>query len=123
HDLNSFPTRRSSDLPIKEADFPMVYKYQGRFSLDDKRLPKNLDLKTVGQKVIKYNNNYYVFYIRDRKETVQPTYEEVKSKVLSDYQNQFEQQYNEQLLKNAQINLNETVLNQLKAKYNKKTLN
>lgn len=109
--------------PIKEADFPMVYKYQGRFSLDDKRLPKNLDLKTVGQKVIKYNNNYYVFYIRDRKETVQPTYEEVKSKVLSDYQNQFEQQYNEQLLKNARINLNETVLNQLKAKYNKKTLN
>lgn len=108
---------------IKEADFPMVYKYQGRFLMNDKRLPENLDFNTLGKKVIKHNNNYYVFYIRDKKNEYQPDYSEVKSQVLSDYQNQYENQYNQELLNKAVIIINQPVLNQLKAKYNKKTLN
>src|SRR5690606_18094495 len=44
---------------VNEDDFPMVYKYQGRFTLDDKRLPPNLDIQTIGNKVIKHNNLFY----------------------------------------------------------------
>ena len=108
---------------VKEEDFPMLYKYQGRFTLDDKRLPLNLNIESVGKKVVKHNNNYYVFYIRDKKQATISTYEEVKSKVLSDYQNEYEQQYNDNLLKNAKIIVNQSVLDQLKIKYNKKNLN
>lgn len=108
---------------VKEEDFPMLYKYQGRFYLDDKRLPANLELNTIGKNVVKHNNNYYVFFVRERKEAVQPTYDDVKSRVLSDYQVEYEKEYSNELLKNAKINVNEAVLNQLKAKYNKKNLN
>ncbi|MEG1267074.1 MAG: hypothetical protein RSE19_11415, partial [Myroides sp.] len=100
-----------------------VYKYQGRFYMNDKRLPENLDFDSLGKNVVKYNNNYYVFYIRDKKDEHQPTYDEVKSQVLSDYQNQFENQYNQELINKAEIKVNQQVLDQLKTKYNKKSLN
>lgn len=122
-DANAYHKLLKNNHKIIEDDFPMVYKYQGRFTLDDKRLPLNLDINTVGNKVVKHNKNYYVFYIRDKKAASIPGYDEVKNKVLSDYQNQYEQQYNENLLKNAKIIVNQPVLDQLKSKYNKKNLN
>lgn len=108
---------------VKEADFPMVYKYQGRFFMNDKRLPENLNFNTLGENVVKHNNNYYVFYIRDKKQEYQHNYEEAKNQVLSDYQHEFENQYNQNLLNKAIININQSVLDQLKVKYNKKNLN
>lgn len=108
---------------IKEEDFPMVYKYQGLFYLNDKRLPSFLTLDTLGKKVVKYNNKYYVFLVRDKKEATQPDYETVKNQVLSDYQAEVEVQFNEKLLQNAKITTNKEVLQLLEAKYNKKNLN
>lgn len=122
-DAKTYHKLLKNNHKVKETDFPMVYKYQGRFYRNDKRLPENLDFNSLGKNVVKYNNNYYVFYIRDKKDEHQPTYDEVKSQVLSDYQNQFENQYNQDLINKAEIKVNQSVLNQLKNKYNKKSLN
>lgn len=122
-DAKTYHKLLKNNHKVKEADFPMVYKYQGRFYMNDKRLPENLDFNSLGKNVVKYNNNYYVFYIRDKKDEHQPTYDEVKSQVLSDYQNQFENQYNQELINKAEIKVNQQVLDQLKTKYNKKSLN
>ena len=91
--------------------------------MDDKRLPQNLDLRNLGKKVVAFNDNYYVFLIRDIKESYIPTFDEIKSKVQSDYQNEYEVKYNKGLLNTAKIEVNENVLNQLIQKYHKKTLN
>ncbi len=122
-DAKTYHKLLKNNFKVKEADFPMVYKYQGRFYMNDKRLPENLDFNSLGKNVVKHNNNYYVFYIRDKKSEHQPTYDEVKNQVLSDYQNQFENQYNQELINKAEIKVNQPVLNQLKTKYNKKSLN
>lgn len=122
-DAKTYHKLLKNNHKVKETDFPMVYKYQGRFYRNDKRLPENLDFNSLGKNVVKYNNNYYVFYIREKKDEHQPTYDEVKSQVLSDYQNQFENQYNQDLINKAEIKVNQSVLNQLKTKYNKKSLN
>lgn len=122
-DAKTYHKLLKNNFKVKEADFPMVYKYQGRFYMNDKRLPENLDFNSLGNNVVKHNNNYYVFYIRDKKHEIQPSYEDVKSQVLSDYQNQYENLYNNELLNKAVIKVNQSVLNQLKTKYNKKSLN
>lgn len=122
-EANAFQRALIGSYPIKEDDFEVIYKYQGTFNMDDKRLPIKLEMKTLGKKVVKHNKKYYIFKVRDLKEAVLPTYEEVKSKVLSDYQNQFEKDYNKQLLDKASIKINEPVLNLLKIKYTKKNLN
>lgn len=109
--------------PVKDEDFPMEYKYQGRFYLDDKRLPQNMDLANLEKRILKHNNLYYTFLVRDKKEASFQTYEEVTTKVLSDYQKELEEQYTQKLLNEANIELNETVLQQLKDRYNKKNLN
>ena len=122
-DAKSYHKLLKRKYDIKETDFPMVYKYQGRCMLNDKRLPPNLNINTVGNKVIKHNNLFYVFYVRDRKPATIPKYNDIKSRVLADYQNEYEQQYNQKLLEKAKIITNQPVLNQLKIKYNKKNLN
>ncbi|WCM42786.1 peptidylprolyl isomerase [Flavobacterium sp. CBA20B-1] len=122
-DAKTYHKLLKNNYTVKEADFPMVYKYQGRFYRNDKRLPENLDFNSLGKKIIKWNNLYYVFYLRDKKDSYEPAFEEVKSKVITDYQVLFEKQFNEQLKEKASIEANQAVLNQLKAKYNKKNLN
>lgn len=108
---------------VNEDDFPMVYKYQGRFTLDDKRLPPNLDIQTIGNKVIKHNNLFYVFFVRDKKFENIPDYKTIQSKISADYQTEYEKEYNQNLLQKATINVNQPILDQLKAKYHKKNLN
>lgn len=108
---------------VNEDDFPMVYKYQGRFTLDDKRLPPNLDIQTIGNKVIKHNNLFYVFFVRDKKFENIPDYKTIQSKISADYQTEYEKEYNQNLLQKANIKVNQPILDQLKAKYNKKNLN
>lgn len=108
---------------VNEDDFPMVYKYQGRFTLDDKRLPPNLDIQTIGNKVIKHNNLFYVFFVRDKKFENIPDYKTIRSKISADYQTEYEKEYNQNLLQKANIKVNQPILDQLKAKYHKKNLN
>lgn len=120
---NSFQRALNGKYPVNEIDFQTLYKYQGKFLMDDKRLPQNLDLRNLGKKVVAFNDNYYVFLIRDIKESYIPTFDEIKSKVQSDYQNEYEVKYNKGLLNTAKIEVNENVLNQLIQKYHKKTLN
>ncbi len=122
-DAKTYHKLLKKNYKVKEADFQMVYKYQGRFYMNDKRLPENLDFNSLGKNVVKHNNNYYVFYIRDKKDEHQSNYEEVKNQVLSDYQKQYEDKYNQDLINKVQIKVNQPVLDQLKTKYNKKTLN
>lgn len=108
---------------VNEDDFPMVYKYQGRFTLDDKRLPPNLDIQTIGNNVIKHNNLFYVFFVRDKKFENIPDYKTIQSKISADYQTEYEKEYNQNLLQKANIKVNQPILDQLKAKYHKKNLN
>ena len=108
---------------VNEDDFPMVYKYQGRFTLDDKRLPPNLDIQTIGNKVIKHNNLFFVFFVRDKKFENIPDYKTIQSKISADYQTEYEKEYNQNLLQKANIKVNQPILDQLKAKYHKKNLN
>jgi|GEM_PF-514744 len=122
-EANSFQRALNGNFPVREDDFTIVYKYQGTFEMDDKRLPPDIGLKDLGRKVVRYNKKYYVFKVRDLKEAVLPTYSDVKSKVLSDYQNQYEKEYGKGLSEKAVIKVNEPVLNQLRTKYNKKSLN
>lgn len=106
-----------------EDNFNMIYKYQGRFTLDDHRLPPNLNIHTVGNQFIKHNKRYYVFFVRDRKPATLPEFEDIIPRVLADYQNQYEKEYNKKLREKAVINVNQPILDQLKTKYNKKSLN
>jgi len=122
-DANSFQRALNGHYPVREEDFRIVYKYQGTFFTDDKRLPLNLDMKHLGRKTVRYNKKYFVFKVRDLKEAVLPAYGDIKNKVLSDYQNKYEKEYGNRLLENAEIKVNEPVLNQLRTKYNKKSLN
>src|SRR5690606_13955744 len=110
-DAKTYHKLLKNRIEVKEDDFPMVYKYQGRFNLDDKRLPTDLNIEKIGSKVEKHNNLFYVFNVRERKLAYIPTYNEIKSRVLSDYQSQFEKDYNDHLLNSAAIEINQTVLN------------
>ncbi len=123
YDAKLYQKLLSSKYQLNEDDFSIVYKYQGRFYLDDKRLPQNIDLDKIGDKVLKHNKNYYVFLVRDKKRKEVAAYNEVQNNVLSDYQKHLEEEYTSRLIENAEINVNEAVLEQLKAKYHKKSLN
>lgn len=122
-DAKTYSKLLNIKYPVKEDDFPMEYKYQGRFFLDDKRLPKNINLDKIEKSVLKHNNLYYAFLVRDKKKATHQNYEDVKSKVLSDYQKEIEDTYTNKLIQEAKIDTNEAVLNQLKHKYSKKSLN
>src|SRR5690554_2428285 len=123
YDAKLYQKLLSSKYQLNEDDFSIVYKYQGRFYLDDKRLPENIDLDKIGDKVLKHNKNYYTFLVRDKRQKEVATYDEVQNNVLSDYQKHLEEAYTARLMENAQISVDEVVLEQLKTKYNKKSLN
>ena len=52
-----------------------------------------------------------------------PDYKTIQSKISADYQTEYEKEYNQNLLQKANIKVNQPILDQLKAKYNKKNLN
>lgn len=122
-EANTYRKLLKNKFDVKESDFNIRYKYQGQFYLTDKRLPKNLDITSIGKKTIKHENKYYVFDVRSKIEEKQLTYDEVKNLVLADYQHEYEMQYNKNLLDNAKIQINQAALDLLKNKYNKKSLN
>lgn len=123
YDAKLYRKLLDSKYQLEEKEFPIVYKYQGLFYLDDKRLPTSVDLNTIEEAIIKHNKHYYIFLVRDKRFEQISEYEDVKNKVLSDYQMELEEKYTEKLMKAADIEVNTMVLEQLKSKYNNENLN
>lgn len=117
YDAKLYKKLLDSKYQLNEEEFPIVYKYQGRFYLDDKRLPSTLDLNTIEDAIIKHNKHYYIFLVRDKKFEQISEYKDIKSKVLSDYQKELEEIYTKKLIEKADIEVNKAVLHQLKKKY------
>lgn len=117
YDAKLYKKLLDSKYQLNEEEFPIVYKYQGRFYLDDKRLPSTLDLSTIEDAIIKHNKHYYIFLVRDKKFEQISEYKDIKSKVLSDYQKKLEEAYTEKLIEKADIEVDKVILQQLKEKY------
>lgn len=98
---------------IKEEENRVVVS-QGMFQSNDKEIPSKYTYSNGVSKVFKHNNQYVV--IKGVKEVVptQQEFDEVKGKIINDYQLQLEKDWLIKLHAKYKVDINQEVLNKLK---------
>jgi peptidyl-prolyl cis-trans isomerase SurA len=99
------------DLKNKESK---VVVSQGVFQIDDKEMPSSFTYKNGVSKVFKHNKQFVV--VKGIKEVVpsQQEFDDVKGKIINDYQLQLEKDWLVELKAKYNVEINQDVLNKLK---------
>lgn len=103
-----------------KLDSKMYRIIEDDFEINDSRLPKNYILKQGVSEIFEQDGKFY-FVVADEffpKKTMD--LEEAKQSVIYEYQQQYEEQWINDLKNSAKIEINDDVLEQLKFKYNQK---
>ncbi|MGB1269310.1 MAG: peptidylprolyl isomerase [Flavobacteriaceae bacterium] len=87
---------------------------QGDFQMNDKEIPENYIYKKGVSKVFKHNNQYVVLNAIQKIVPTQQEFDEVKGKVINDYQLQLEKDWLVELRAKYKVEINQDVLNKLK---------
>jgi len=87
---------------------------EGLYELTDKELPKKFKFKMGVSKIFKHNNQYVV--VKGIKEVLpkQKSFDEVKGRVINDYQNQIEKDWLLSLATKYKVEVNQSVLESVK---------
>ncbi|MGB0896795.1 MAG: peptidylprolyl isomerase [Flavobacteriaceae bacterium] len=99
------------ELKSKES---RVVVSQGMFQVNDKEIPSKYKYSKGVSKVFKHNNQYVVIKAVNKVQPTQQEFEEVKGKVINDYQLHLEKEWLIQLRKKYKVEVNKTVLNKLR---------
>lgn len=99
------------DLKNKESK---VVVSQGMFQMNDKEIPTAYAYSNGVSKVFKHNNQYVVINAIKQVVPTQQEFEEIKGKVINDYQLQLEKDWLVELKAKYKVEINQDVLNKLK---------
>ena len=86
----------------------------GIFEIDDEKLPKDIEIKEGVSKIYKNNDSSIIVNV---KQVIAPgvkSLDEIKGKVLSDYQNELEKNWMESLRSKYKVEVNKKVLKRVK---------
>ena len=87
--------------------------------LTHENFPKGLSPEVGAYKIFPVGNNFKLYYINELLPVTYKSLHEVKGKVMSDYQDQLEREWVEQLKNRFSVKINKKTLQSLKIKYNK----
>ena len=87
---------------------------EGIYEVNNKELPIKYKFKTGVSKIFKHNNQYVVVKGLKILTPALKTYDEVKGKVINDYQEQMEIDWLEELRKKYPVKVNQEVLSEVK---------
>ncbi len=110
-------TKEIKDL-VNEGPTIHVLFTSGKFEIDSKKLPKNLEIKEGVSKIFKDKNNDFKI-VRIKKIIPESTkeFENTKGKVISDYQEYLEKEWIIDLHNKYKVNVNKKTLKKIKKKY------
>ncbi len=109
--------KKKKEIATKYKDKNILLKEMDYLAGD--QIVKKHDLK-VGQPLIyKEGKQYIVLYLKKIKPERIPEFNEIKGKVINDYQKYLEEQWLKELKQKYPVRLNETVWQQLRSKYKK----
>ncbi len=91
-----------------------VINTQGVFEIDQRELPQNLDVKKGVSKIYSSNESFVVVNIKEVIPAGIKELDEVKGRVLSNYQNDLEAKWMEKLHNNYKVEVNKKTLKHLK---------
>ncbi|MGJ8593897.1 MAG: peptidylprolyl isomerase [Aquaticitalea sp.] len=89
---------------------------KGMMETDHQALPKDLELKEGISKVYQYNDAYHVLMIKNVIPSSNKTFDEAKGKVISDYQNNIEENWLQSLNDRYKVKINDKSLKKIKNK-------
>lgn len=87
---------------------------QGMFELKDKEIPSNYKFTPGISKIFKHNNQYVVIKTTKKIAPNQKTFEEVKGRVINDYQVQLEKDWLHKLKQKYTVKVNQEMLDKVK---------
>lgn len=87
---------------------------QGLFEIGQRELPENLELKTGASKVYPHNGSFVVVNVIDVNAPGIQSLENIKGKVLSDYQNYLEEKWMQELHDKYKVEVNKKVFKRVK---------
>ena len=87
---------------------------EGIFEKNDKELPRNLKFEKGVSKIKKHNNQFVLVKVNEVLAPSVKSYEEVKGRVINDYQEQIEKEWISNLRKKYTVKINQSVLNEVK---------
>ncbi|MEZ4802567.1 MAG: peptidylprolyl isomerase [Gelidibacter sp.] len=96
-----------------EAEQKVIFT-KGIMETDHQALPKNLELKEGISKVYQYNDAYHVVMINKVISSTNKSFEEAKGRVISDYQNNIEENWLKSLHDRYKVDINSKVLKNIK---------
>ena len=96
-----------------EAEQKVIFT-KGLMETDHQALPKDLELKDGVSKLYQYNDAYHVLLIYNILPSVNKSFEEARGKVISDYQNDIEENWIEALNKRYKVEINKKALQNVK---------
>lgn len=96
-----------------EAEQKVIFT-KGVMETDNQSLPKNLELKNGLSKVYQHNDAYHVLTVNDVFKSEPKTYDEAKGKLISDYQNQLEEDWLKSLHQRYKVEINDKALEAVK---------
>ena len=99
---------------VNTEDKVNVMVTPGIFEIDDEKLPKNMEIKEGVSTIFKNNDSSVIVNV---KQVIAPglkSLDEVKGRVLSDYQNELEKNWMESLRKKYKVEVNKKVLKRVK---------
>jgi len=99
------------ELKTKEKNIVIS---EGLYELMDKELPKRFKFKLGVSKVFKHNNQYVVVNVLKEILPKQKTFEEVKGRVINDYQTQLEKDWLLSLRRKYKVEVNQVILDNVK---------
>lgn len=112
--------KKTKDIASVKTPKVEYSAYKGEMELTDSRLPHDFTPKEGSVSLYEKGGKYLVIDIeKHRPQQVMPL-EEIRSKVIQDYQELYEQQWLDALKSKADIRINAKVLSELKAKYSQK---
>ncbi len=91
----------------------------GTFEIDDKELPNNLEVKNGVSTIYKVEDSFVVVNVKDVMQPAPKTFEEVKGRVIGDYQNVLEQQWTQSLRDKYKVDVDKKVLKKVKKELSK----
>ena len=91
---------------------------KGTFSVDDPKLPTNLEVKQGVSEIYVHNDAFHVIDIKSVLPAGNKTLEEAKGNVINDYQAEIEANWIDSLHKRFKVEINEKALEKVKAKIN-----
>jgi len=99
------------ELKIKDEN---IVVSEGLYELRDRELPKKFKFKLGVSRVFKHNNQYVVVNVLEEVLPKQKTFDEVKGRVINDYQTKLEKDWLLNLRAKYKVAVNQTILNNVK---------